>query len=145
MTRVNLVPPGELHDQHLFAEFRELKMVPKSLARSLRAASRRGAHDCVAHVLSRIPQQYVLGTGHVSFFYDKGLYLHRRYSALRTELRRRQYNFDRESRLDPDHVFDQDLRLLRDYKPTPEALALVRSRILEKVQQKPFWYRKTLT
>lgn len=38
MTRINLVPPEELMDQHLFAEFREIKMVPKSLRRSLQAA-----------------------------------------------------------------------------------------------------------
>ena len=41
MTRINLVPPEELMDQHLFAEFREIKMVPKSLRRSLRAAEAR--------------------------------------------------------------------------------------------------------
>lgn len=41
MTRVNLVPVTELADQHLFAEFRELKMVPKSLARSLRSFERK--------------------------------------------------------------------------------------------------------
>lgn len=41
MTRINLVPVEELMDQHLFAEFREIKMVPKSLRRSLRAAWQR--------------------------------------------------------------------------------------------------------
>lgn len=35
MTRINLVPPSELMDQHLFAEFREIKMVPRSLHRSI--------------------------------------------------------------------------------------------------------------
>ena len=34
MTRINLVPPEELMDQHLFAEFREIKMV--SLRRGLK-------------------------------------------------------------------------------------------------------------
>ena len=38
MTRINLIHPSELTDQHLFAEFREIKMIPKSLRRSLRAA-----------------------------------------------------------------------------------------------------------
>ncbi len=37
MTRINLVPSQELMDQHLFAEFREIKMVPKSLRRSIAA------------------------------------------------------------------------------------------------------------
>jgi deoxyribonuclease (pyrimidine dimer) len=36
MTRVNLVNVEHLADQHLFAEFRELKMVPVALRRSLK-------------------------------------------------------------------------------------------------------------
>ena len=79
MTRVNLVPPGELTDQHLFAEFRELKMIPKSLARSLRARGLEG-------VVRMVPAKFTLGTGHVSFFYDKGAYLAARYELLIAEL-----------------------------------------------------------
>lgn len=30
MTHINLVPPDELMDQHLFAEFREIKIVAYS-------------------------------------------------------------------------------------------------------------------
>lgn len=65
MTRINLVPPSELTDQHLFAEFREIKMVPKALARSLKGRRPRG-------VLEAIPKEFTLNTGHVMFFYDKG-------------------------------------------------------------------------
>jgi deoxyribonuclease (pyrimidine dimer) len=143
MTRINLVPPAELHDQHLFAEFREIKMIPKSLARSLAAARRKGAADPVAWVLGRAPQAFTLNTGHVSFFYDKGLYLELRYARLRIELERRWFNFDRNSQLDPDHVFAQDARLFRNYTPTPEALAVIRARIAEKIAMKPAWYRMT--
>ena len=75
MTRINLVPPQELMDQHLFAEFREIKMVPKSLARSIAARGVQG-------VLKRIPPRFTLNTGHVSFFYDKGAYLVERYALL---------------------------------------------------------------
>lgn len=146
MTRVNLVPVTELADQHLFAEFRELKMVPKSLARSMRAAEARGArsHEQIVYdVLSKCPREYVLGTGHVSFFYDKGLYLQQRYSDLRRELARRQYAFDQNSLLDPDRVFERDARFRNDYTPTPAALALIRARIAERIAQKPEWYRWT--
>lgn len=154
MTRINLVPPEELMDQHLFAEFREIKMVPKSLRRSLRAAE---ARDVKAHgyrdayvqalmgqaiVLAAVPQAYTLNTGHVSFFYDKALYLRKRYALLRAELERRGINFNRDSLLDPDGVFDSlDERFRKDYDPTPEALALVRERIAEKIAMKPSWYR----
>lgn len=154
MTRINLVPPEELMDQHLFAEFREIKMVPKSLRRSLRAAEARdvkthGYRDAYvqalmgqAIVLAAVPQAYALNTGHVSFFYDKALYLRKRYAALKQELDRRGINYNRNSELDPDGVFDAlDERFRKDYDPTPEALALVRARIAEKIAMKPSWYR----
>ena len=35
MTRINLVPPSELADQHLVAEYREIFMVGSSLQRSI--------------------------------------------------------------------------------------------------------------
>lgn len=146
MTRINLVPVGELADQHLFAEFREIKMVPKSLARSLRAVEAMGArsHETIIHcLLQRIPPAYTLGKGHVSFFYDKGLYLQQRYSQLRHELRRRGVQFNESALLDPDCVFDLDARLRQDYSPTADALALVRKRIAERIAQKPEWYRWT--
>ena len=88
------------------------------------------------------PQAYTLNTGHVSFFYDKALYLRKRYALLRAELERRGINFNRDSLLDPDGVFDAlDERFRKDYDPTPEALALVRARIQEKIALKPHWYR----
>jgi deoxyribonuclease (pyrimidine dimer) len=134
MTRINLVPPQELMDQHLFAEFREIKMVPRSLARSIAA---RGLED----VLRRIPPAFTLNTGHVSFFYDKGAYLRARFELLREELRRRDIRFSEEATLDPDRTFDLDPRLAQAYEPTPDALALVRSRIAERIAQRPGWYR----
>ena len=156
MTRINIVPPQELMDQHLFAEFREIKMVPKSLRRSLRAAWQREfdkndmssfdeqrAKLAVGTVLKKIPPAYTLNTGHVSFFYDKGAYLVDRYAELKAELRDRGINFNEDSLLDPDGVF-RDLAeygFFKNYEPTPEALALVRQRIAEKIALKPSWYR----
>jgi deoxyribonuclease (pyrimidine dimer) len=141
MTRINLVPPEELMDQHLFAEFREIKMVPKSLRRSLQAAARYTGAPA-AYVKRKIPPAYTLNTGHVSFFYDKAIYLRKRYALLRAELERRAINFNRDSLLDPDGVFDAlDEHFINDYDPTPEALAIVRQRIAEKIALKPAWYR----
>lgn len=136
MTRINLVPPAELMDQHLFAEFREIKMIPKSLARSLRARGLDG-------VLKIIPPVYTLNTGHVSFFYDKGNYLFQRYEAIRQELGHRGVNFNIASELDPDNVYLRNPSLLNNYTPTVEALAIVRARIAEKIAMKPDWYRYT--
>lgn len=138
MTRINLIPVQELTDQHLFAEFREIKMVPKSLARSLVARGLEG-------VLRIIPAEFTLNTGHVSFFYDKGLYLPRRYLELREELDARRVRYNREALLDPDRVYVGQLRLCRDYRPTTAALALVRERIQQRIKERhavsPGWYR----
>ena len=135
MTRINLVPPEELMDQHLFAEFREIKMVPKSLSRSLKA---RGAED----VLKRIPPAFTLNTGHVSFFYDKGKYLRKRYELLKEELEYRGLNFNRDSLFDPDGTFESlGDAFNRDYEPTEIALELIRKRIIDKIAMKPLWYR----
>lgn len=136
MTRLNLVPPSELMDQHLFAEFREIKMVPKSLARSLKARGLQG-------VVKMVPAEYTLNKGHVSFFYDKGQYLFERFEALRRELRERAYNFDQHTELDSSDVYWQNPSLLGTYTPTPAALALVRARIAERIALKPEWYRYT--
>lgn len=144
MTRINLVPPEELMDQHLFAEFREIKMVPKSLRRSLQAAGRRHLLTTAAQhsVLLRIPPAFTLDTGHVSFFYNKGAYLQERYHALVTELIRRGFNFDKDAQLDEDGVFASlPAEFNQHYTPTEGALALVRQRIAEKLALRPGWYR----
>lgn len=142
MTRINLVPPEELMDQHLFAEFREIKMVPKSLRRSIEAAQRRHllTTDAVRSVLKRIPPRFTLNTGHVSFFYDKGAYLRERYELLKQELERRGYNFDRHAPLDPDGTM-ACAPWNRHYNPDADAFKIIRQRIAEKIQLKPHFYR----
>jgi deoxyribonuclease (pyrimidine dimer) len=133
MTRVNLVPPAELFDQHLLAEYRELLMIPAALRRTLQ--SRKGL------VQAACPKRFTLNTGHVSFFYNKGKYLDRRYAALRRELRQRGF------KLDPGRVFPAavfiDNGLYGDWRPDAAALALIRARLSEKLALRPGWYRKT--
>ncbi len=154
MTRINLVPPRELMDQHLFAEFREIKMVPKALHRSLRALWKRELGNdfdlreqsdritSVIHTLTeKIPSDFTLNTGHVMFFYNKGRYLMDRYMGIRYELYSRGMNFNGYSQFDPDHIYDVYPELNNDYNPTPEALILIRARIAEKIAMKPNWYR----
>ena len=144
MTRINLVPPAELSNQHLFAEFREIKMIPKALNRSLAALERREQDPQV--LLDRIPKEYCLGKGHVSFFYNKGHYLVCRYRLLRKELIKRGVNFDRTAELDPDGVFNiLGYNFNTGYNPSDAALALIRARIAEKIAMKPTWYRWTST
>lgn len=138
MTRINLVPVQELADQHLFAEFREIKMIPASLRRSINARGIMGVYKI-------IPNAYTLGKGHVSFFYNKGQYLIDRYDQLRCELTRRGVNFNVDSQLDPNNVYDYYECFRGTYTPTEAALQIIRERIAEKIAMKPNWYRWTST
>lgn len=112
MTRINVVPPSELCDQHLFAEFRELTRIPNCIAKG-------------RYSLKDQPQQYTLGTGHVKFFYDKLLWLQRRYGSLEEELLARGWNITNIWPEDVQHL----THLWNDYEVTPEALQINRERI----------------
>lgn len=129
LTRVNLVPPQELSDQHLMAEYREIPMVPASLRRTI--ASRRGFDP------NRIPPAYTLNAGHVMFFYDKGGWLRRRYGALVCELLWRGIRVDPGARSVAWDVFQVD----QPWQPTEVEVEVSRSRIKERLALKPFWYR----
>jgi len=112
MTRINLVDPSELCDQHLLAEHRELTRIPNAVAR--------GRFSLVGQ-----PADYKLGEGHVRFFFDKLAFLQRRYAALHEECLARGFRVQ--------NIWPQDLpdnpSLWQDYQPTEQALALNRERI----------------
>ena len=60
MTRINIISPSELTDQHLIAEYREIFMVAGSLKRTLISKS--------GFVESKVPKNFTLNSGHVYFF-----------------------------------------------------------------------------
>ena len=133
MTRINLVNPSELTDQHLIAEYREIFMVGGSLKRTL--VSKSGYQE------SRVSKRYTLNRGHVYFFYNKGKYLHNRYHELIDEMKRRGFQPDK-SRVFPTDVFKNN-GLYNDWTPTIEDYKIIRERIQQKIDMKPNWYRKT--
>jgi len=154
MTRINLIHPTDLMDQHLMAEFYEIRRIPKCLRRSLRAAEKQDvkthSYDDVqvmkimgeVIVLRKIPKAFTLGTGHVTFFYDKGEFLRKRYEAILEECLCRKFNINTDSKFDEDKIFERlDSRFNNDYEPSPEALAISRQRIAEKINQKPLFYK----
>ena len=132
MTRINIIPASELTDQHLIAEYREITMVPGSLKRTLN--SKAGFRK------ERVSSKYTLNSGHVYFFYDKGLYLNRRYKELVQEMRERGFNPDPDRKF-PKEVFPKEL--YNDWMPSLDEQKIVRQRIEEKIKMKPNWYRKT--
>ena len=131
MTRINIINPSELTDQHLVAEYRELFMVGSSLQRSLKSPN---------WDVNRIPNKFTLNTGHVMFFYDKGKYLHKRYRQLREEMK------VRGMKPDDTRVFKREQwpnELYNDWIPTIEDQKIIRDRLEEKIAEKPDWYRKS--
>ena len=131
MTRINIIEPSELTDQHLIAEYREIFMVGSSLQRSLKSKNWNPKD---------IPIKISLNTGHVKFFYDKGKYLSNRYDELRTEMRARG--------MTPDitRVFKKEQwpdELWNDWTPNLEDYKVIRERIEERIKSKPNWYRRT--
>ena len=132
MTRINIIPASELTDQHLIAEYREITMVPGSLKRTLK--SKAGFRK------ERVSSKYTLNSGHVYFFYDKGLYLNRRYKELVQEMKERGFNPDPDRKF-PKEVFPKEL--YNDWMPSLDEQKIVRQRIEEKIKMKPNWYRKT--
>lgn len=80
MTRINLIDPKFLCDQHLLAEHRELTRIPNCLLTG--KYSLEGKH---------IPTSYVLGTGHVTFFFNKIDFLFERYLQLHQECLNRNF------------------------------------------------------
>ena len=112
MTRINLVPPSELCDQHLLAEHRELTRIPNAVAK--------GKFN-----LQGQPADYKLGEGHVRFFFNKLAFLKRRYDELHQESKSRGFNVQY---IWPENL-PQNAELWADYQATSEALALNRERI----------------
>jgi len=132
MTRINLILPQDLYDQHLMAEYRELPMVLASLRRSLRSLN---------FNVGKIPKEFKLNTGHVMFFYNKLIFLEKRYDLLCEELLNRKFNINPKYRLVDFMGFPQ--WCYKDWTPTERDKQVSRNRIVEKINQKPDWYRKS--
>ena len=133
MTRINIISPSELTDQHLIAEYREIFMVAGSLKRTLISKS--------GFVESKVPKNFTLNNGHVYFFYNKGKYLYKRYNLIIKEMKSRGFKPD-EKRIFPKDIFIMN-NLFNDWEPNQSDIKIIRKRINKKIAMKPGWYRKT--
>lgn len=132
MTRINTLPVKLLLDQHLMAEYRELPMVMASLYRSLVAVDGRAKN-------LRIPNNYTLGAGHVSFFYNKEKYLFTRWKQLIKELKHRGFQVDPSAREVDWSVFDTVKQV--QWEPTASDRIINFERIVQRFSMKPNWYK----
>ena len=133
MTRINLIQPSKLYDQHLLAEWREIKMVPASLRRSLKTKSKED-------ILKSIPKNFTLNTGHVKFFFDKLDYLSHRYESLTTELLKRNFKLYHTGNFS-DFCENIPQEFFGDYIPEEKDFLIITNRINEKIAMRPNWYR----
>lgn len=143
MTRINLVPVEELADQHLFAEFREIKMVPRSLNRSVLSSMKKSnGKNFLIQLRDKIPKTYTLNKGHVTFFYDKGKFLEKRFQLLREELIKRGYGINLNAVMDELGIYKElgDMWTC-DYFPTPQEIEISRERIQQRLLEKPHFYK----
>ena len=133
MTRINIVEPSELTDQHLIAEYREIFMIAGSLKRTLMSKT--------GYDKSKVHKKYTLNKGHVYFFYNKGKYLNNRYQKLILELEKRGFKLSKD-RFFPKEIFI-DNNLYNDWEPSLDDYTIIRERIKNKISMKPEWYRLT--
>ena len=121
MTRINsAISVKCLTDEHLLAEHREIKRLPACYLK----AKTSGA-------LKRIPKEFKLGTGHVTFFLDKFSFTYMRYKAIHTECLRRGFQVTDYS--DLWRVIEPTSQW-KSYEPTKEEQELLIQRITERIQ-----------
>ena len=125
MTRINLIDPCELTDQHLLAEYREL---PRAFPLAVAALRRHRGNP--ARVPS--PARYTMGTGHVAFFYARTDYLSARQFAIIAELRRRGYDPTHTKAPSPVEGYS-----LSGWRPDTADIEISRARLRERLRNPP--------
>lgn len=116
MTRINCgIPPAELSNKHLIAEHREIKRIPNKISS--------GKFSLVG-----VPEKFKLGKGHVKFFYNKLLFLKKRYNSIYQECKKRGFNVTYFG-----SAWDNiPKKFLNDYHPTKKDVLLIKKRIKER-------------
>lgn len=122
MVRINLIDPAKLADQHLIAEYNESLMLI-GYVRKFPAKK-------------DIPISYTLGKGHIKFFKNKLAYIRDRHESIKKEMIKRRFKPTKKIDLTG---FDSEL--CQTWKPCAEDIALIKSRLREKIKKKPKWYR----
>lgn len=130
MTRINVVKPETLFSLHLLAEYRELPRVFALVAQS---------HKKSSNWKRRQPQNYVLGPGHVLFFYDRLKWLAKRHRQLVKELQRRGYEPKFTGCLIKKWRDEIPEAYWRDWSPSEEDVTLNKARIALRLKDTTWW------
>jgi hypothetical protein len=121
LTRVNVVPPSELTNSQLLAEYREIPRIYRMVLKSI---------DRGEDVGQGVPPEFTYGKGALRFWYNKLQYIKLRQVALSEEMRARNY----QTIAHPDPLSEGNHGIehpgyWQDYTPTEEALASNRRRL----------------
>tara|TARA_R100001594_G_scaffold1048_2_gene4362 strand:+ start:13723 stop:14157 length:435 start_codon:yes stop_codon:yes gene_type:complete len=130
MTRINCVPVETLTDKHLLAEYKE---ITRPFNKVIKRVEKYGIDKALNNV--NIPEQYVLGSGHESFFFNKLNWLHQRYTQLWCELDSRGFNVCRVKFGNISADLSEalvDTPYWGSWKPTPEDMYLNMARLAKR-------------
>ncbi len=120
------INPKDLTDQHLIAEYREL-FIPFGMNKKYGEPK-------------TVPNKFTLNKGHINFFRNKLLYLENRWDYIVTEMEMRGFNPKYNTFIYDLNAFDKSL--VNTWMPDDNDTKLIKERIIERVKQKPNFYRK---
>ncbi len=129
MTRINTIPPSELMDEHLIAEYRELPRIFTLTSSAIKRGFTPQTYN--------IPKTFKLGPGHMKFFSNKLLWLKNRYDTIVSEMYERGFKVSF-----PEPKIDSAIPLhwFNDLEPNTNDLELSRQRIQERLSQGKYHY-----
>ena len=122
MVRINIINPKMLADQHLIAEYLEIMMLV--------------GHTKKHPSINGMPEKYKLGTGHITFFKNKLVYLKERHELIKKEMKKR--GFVARKTISFKGI---NKNLINNWKPEKGDKELIKERLIWKISQKPKWYR----
>jgi len=140
--RINIIDPSWLTDQHLIAEYREIKMMPKVLIRSI--YSKKGI------IKDKLPKEYTLNTGHGKFFYYRMQYIVDRFESIKKEMKERDFQcnhtklfegYNHPSGIRINSLDEIPREFFGNYVPNEKAIDILLERILLRISDKPMWYK----
>jgi deoxyribonuclease (pyrimidine dimer) len=132
MTRISVGFVKQCADKHINKERIEVLRIPNAIKKGTAKVD-----------LKKIPKDFRLGSGHVTFFYNKVGFLKKHYEALTEECIKRGFNPTDYS----DAFNDIPSHLMNDYAPTEYDIQIVRERITErlKIMKNLKYYREPIT
>lgn len=125
MTRINVIDPCELTDEHVRAEYREIHRIFGAVERYIAKGTRPKLY----------PPAYTMGPGHVSFFCYRTGYVSERQRRIIAECLERGFDIQHREARPPIAGWN------RPYTPDDRDREINLVRLREKLALRPNWYK----